>query len=95
MLLRELTASQFAEWIAYAELEPFGPAHESMLIGMLCATVANYSQMRVKDGVGKDKYWVPADFIPDPLIEPEEQHERKQSTGDMKTILEAIAKGSK
>jgi len=65
-----------------------------MLIGMLCATVANYSQMRVKDG-GKDKYWIPSDFIPDPLIEPEEQHERKQSVNDMKTILESIAKGSK
>jgi len=44
-----LTASQFGEWIAYAELEPFGSAHETKLVGMICATIANFSDGSVLD----------------------------------------------
>lgn len=28
-MLSEITAAELAEWIAYAELEPFGPLHDS------------------------------------------------------------------
>lgn len=28
-MLTEITAAELAEWIAYAELEPFGPLHDS------------------------------------------------------------------
>ena len=87
-----LSASQISEWVAYAELEPFGSTHESSLWGQLCATVANFSQLVVKDG-NKRKMFVPSDFVPDFLKEPVEVVEKKkgQTIEEMKTVLLGFA----
>ena len=90
-----LSSSQISEWVAYAELEPFGSTHENNLWGMLCATVANFSQLVVKDGV-KRKMFTPADFVPDFLKEPAELVEKKkgQTIEEMKTVLLGFASTS-
>lgn len=86
-----LNASQISEWIAYAELEPFGSSHESSLWGMLCATIANFSQLIVRDGT-KRKMFVPTDFVPD-FLKKEVVLEKKagQTPEEMKAILMGLA----
>jgi hypothetical protein len=79
-----------SEWIAYAELEPFGTGYIADLIGMLCATIANFSQMEVKEK-GRRKSWSPSDFIPDTITPPKKRIVKKQSVEDMANVLKTIA----
>jgi len=79
-----------AEWIAYAELEPFGAVHESKLFGMVCATVGNFSVLEGKDeDTGKRRYWVPEDFVPNPLVEPKVIEKKKQTPEEMAAALKS------
>ena len=95
-LTQYLTASQIGEWIAYAELEPFGAVHESKLIGQVCATIANFSQMEVKDeDTGKRKYWLPDEFVPDPLVIKEAKKKKVQTPEEMAAMLRTIPKSKK
>ena len=57
-LQKEITSEQFAEWVAYARLEPWGPLREDWRSGMLAATVANAMAGR-RGGTP----WGPADFV--------------------------------
>ena len=78
--------------MAYAELEPFGAAHETKLIGMVCATIANFSQIEGKDErTGKRKYWLPREFIPDPLNPIKAEEKKPQTVEEMKLQLQSIA----
>jgi hypothetical protein len=72
-------------------LEPFGPTHETKLIGQLCATIANFSGAKRKD----DEPWEPEDFVPNPLIEKEVVEERKQTPEEMMMALKAAVKKPK
>lgn len=47
-MLRRITAAQFREWLAYFELEPFGPAREDLRAGAIAAAVYNSSLGRKK-----------------------------------------------
>lgn len=38
---REMSSAEFTEWIAYAELEPFGGSIDDSKYGMLMAMIAN------------------------------------------------------
>jgi hypothetical protein len=40
-LLRELTAKQLAEWMAFYGIDPFGDQRADLRIGILCATMNN------------------------------------------------------
>jgi hypothetical protein len=70
-MLAEMTSTQFAEWMAYAQLEPWGEERADLRAGIVASTVAN--SMRGKKG----KPFKPADFIPDfELVSEEEQTSR-------------------
>lgn len=53
-----MSAAEFGEWIAYAELEPFGPVRLDQLVGTVAATLVNIYTERG----AKPKTWV--DFFP-------------------------------
>jgi len=59
---------------------------------MTCSTIANFSDGFVKDEkTGKRKYWMPDEFVPDPLkAEDEEQKTEVQSMEEMKLQLMAL-----
>lgn len=41
---REVSSREFAEWMAYATLEPFGPEREDQRAGVVAATLANINR---------------------------------------------------
>lgn len=38
---RRMSSAEFGDWIAYAEVEPFGPLHEDERAGVIAAVLAN------------------------------------------------------
>jgi hypothetical protein len=66
-MLSEITSRQFAEWMAYAQLEPFGEERDDLRMGIVASTIANANR-----GKGQKAY-KPTDFIPDFEPETEEQ----------------------
>ena len=48
-LLRQLNSRDVAEWIAYANIEPFGAPQDELLHGMRCAIAVNGNPYR-RDG---------------------------------------------
>ncbi len=83
-----------SEWIAYAELEPFGTGAENQRMGMICAAVLN-AQLMVHSREKNPKWYSPADFIYDPLKEQKEEPEQQQTVADMKEVLKMIVAGAK
>jgi len=66
---REISAREFAGWIAYDQLDPYGLDRVELIGAQICATLANlHSKRRYK----------PADFMPQwdrpPRRSVEEQH---------------------
>ncbi len=64
-MLAEMTSAQFAEWMAYAQLEPWGEERADLRAGIIASTQANV--MRGKKG----KPFKPQDFMP--TFEPENE----------------------
>jgi len=56
-MLAEMTSAQFAEWMAYAQLEPWGEERADLRAGIIASTMAN--SMRSKKG----KPFKPQDFM--------------------------------
>ena len=63
-LRKRLSSRQIAEWIAYANIEPFGAPHEELLHGIRCLLFAAANH---KDGTQEPTIY---DFCPS-LDEPE------------------------
>lgn len=40
-MLDHMTSAQLTEWLAFSNIEPFGPAHEDFRAGQVAATMAN------------------------------------------------------
>jgi hypothetical protein len=64
-MLAEITSTQFAEWMAYSKIEPWGQDRDDLRMGIIASTIANVN--RGKNG----KPLNPQDFIPD--FEPEDE----------------------
>ena len=67
-MLSEISSRQFAEWMAYAQLEPFGEERDDLRMGIVASTIANVNR-------GKDKKpYKPSDFMPsfEPVSEEEQ-----------------------
>lgn len=60
-----MTSAQFAEWLAYARVEPFGEERADLRMGIVASTIAN-----VNRGKGQKPY-KPQNFMPD--FEPEDE----------------------
>lgn len=84
-LLASLSARQLAEWLAFAELEPFGPRREDQRAGVIAAAVANSRFGRKAGDTGK----VPADFFP---VLREDQAKPRQSWQSIQALLLAFTK---
>lgn len=66
-MLSEISSRDFAEWLAYSRLEPWGEERDDLRMGIIAATIANANR-------GKNqKAYKPADFIPDFEPESDEQ----------------------
>jgi len=66
-MLREISSRDFAEWMAYSRLEPWGERREDLRMGIIASTIANGNR-------GKNqKPFKPADFLPEFEIETEEE----------------------
>ena len=64
-MLSEITSAQFAEWMAYSRLEPWGEDRDDLRMGIVASVIANSNR-----GKGKKPY-KPQDFMPD--FEPEDE----------------------
>ena len=82
VLLQELDSYQIAEWMAYAQLEPFGEQEAFWRSGMTASTIANVNR-------GKNtKAFKPEDFMP--------KIKQKQSTEEIKEVMMTLVdKGKK
>ena len=63
-MLSEITSAQFAEWLAYSRVEPWGEDRDDLRTGIVASVIANSNR-----GKGKKPY-KPQDFMPD--FEPED-----------------------
>lgn len=57
-----MSAKEFAEWVAFFELEPWGWEADSFHAAMVSAMIAN----TVRDPKKRRRPWEPADFMPIP-----------------------------
>lgn len=57
-LLQRVSAPEMAEWLAFFDLEPFGPRMDDLRCGIVASTIAN-----VNRGKGA-KAFAPKDFTP-------------------------------
>jgi len=55
-----MTSRQFAEWQAYAAIEPWGEDRADLRAGIVASTVANYAGKSLKE----DASVSPIDFMP-------------------------------
>ena len=60
-MLASISSSQLAEWEAFFLLEPWGSEVDAYRIGQVCATIANWAGMRIKEG---HPPMTPMDFMP-------------------------------
>lgn len=56
--LSGMSGQEFTEWMAYEQLEPFGPLADEFRHGQVCATLANINRGRDTNPFGPD------DFMP-------------------------------
>lgn len=66
-MLGEISSRQFAEWMAYARLEPWGEERADLRAGIVASTIANANR-----GKGQKPY-KPQQFMPS--FEPETEEE--------------------
>lgn len=57
-LLASMTSSEFAEWMAFDSIDPFGEPREDLRSGLLAATFVNHSMRPPRTPA------VPLDFMP-------------------------------
>ena len=54
--MQRLDAHEFAEWMAYAAIEPFGPLREDLRAGEIAAAAANFTG-RVKNPLKPEDFF--------------------------------------
>ncbi len=57
---REIDSAEFAEWMAYYQIEPFGEMVADIRHGLACALLANVN----RDRKAQPTPYTPEDFIP-------------------------------
>lgn len=58
--MREVDSAEFAEWMAFAAWEPFGPEREDQRAGMIAALIANVN----RDSSKRSEPYEVEDFFP-------------------------------
>jgi hypothetical protein len=84
----EIGSEEFAEWMAYAELEPFGPIRDDERFGTVTALMANVN----RDSKVRSEPFTAADFFPPHPIDAATIAEFRQSEpADLSAKLTAWA----
>lgn len=78
-----ISSAEFAEWIAFSRLEPYGPERADLRAGIVAATVANVHRDP------KSKPFAPSAFMPE-----FDRQVRRQSIEEMKAALGMTGAGS-
>ena len=73
-MLSEISSTQFAEWIAYARIEPWGEERDDLRMGIIASTLANIHKPKGR------KPYKPQDFMPDFEQMTEEQQAARMLT---------------
>ena len=60
-LLETIDSAELTEWLAYDQIEPFGPQREDLRTGLVCSTVANFSMSPPKKPHKPSDYMLFAD----------------------------------
>ena len=74
----EIDAAEFAEWMAYYSLEPWGQERGDLRAGIVASVIANTQR-------GKGKAFTPQDFMPQ--FEAPKRKKKKQTPQEMQSIL--------
>lgn len=89
LLLKTLTSRQITEWLAYSQLEDWGPMATMHQAGMICAAIANFAGL----GRGKgSRALKPEDFFP--LLKEARKKDRKQTGREIDAELRKLAPGA-
>lgn len=86
--MKELTATQLAEWEAYNVVDPIGFERIEFNFGILCALISN--ALKALYGDKNEKATSPIDFMPD-WVGTRDNTKEQQSIEQMKKILMALA----
>lgn len=77
---REIDSDEFGRWLAYGEIEPFGPLRDDLRAGMVAAIIANVN----RDPRRRPEPFTPATFFdslaalePEPDLPDDERLEAK------------------
>lgn len=84
-----MPASEFVEWMAYEQLEPFGDRRGDFQAGMICA--ATYNQHRTKPA---DRVFNPTDFIPQWDPSPERPPQTIDEQLEMMLLIQKVQNAS-
>lgn len=77
--MSEMSSSEFTEWLAFAELEPFGEWRADLRAGIIASTVANVNRSADSEAL------TPKDFMPfERTDEAPEVDEREQALEQIK-----------
>lgn len=86
-LFERIDSREFSEWMAYAEIEPFGEERADLRSGIIAATVANANRNPKK----RRRPFKPIDFVPHfeerAVVEAEDEGEKSNR---LLSIVEAL-----
>lgn len=80
--MERIDAREFAEWVAYWALEPWGEKRADLRAGIVSSTVAN--ALCTRSGGGS---WQPSDFMPEFDGDEGAGRDRPQTVEEMRAIL--------
>jgi len=80
-LLERISSLELSEWMAYAQLEPFGEERADLRAGIVASVFANAN----RDPKKKGHPYQPKDFMPDFDAESEEQKSPEEIYAMMRT----------
>ncbi len=79
-LLARISSRELSEWMAYAQLEPWGEARADLRAGIVASTVANTA----RDPKKRKKPFAPEDFMP-------KFEKETQSAEEQRARMDALA----
>lgn len=85
---REIDAREFAEWMAYWSLEPWGEGRADLRAGIVASTMANLWR-------GQDSpAYAPGDFMPHFGQQPVEESDQDQLIAQQQQLLENLTRAA-
>lgn len=89
-----ISSAEFAEWMAYAQLEPFGGLQDDLRAGAIASTIANVN----RDSDKTPRPFEPGDFFPsltDAGAAEAPEQTPKEQLAIMRMITDAMARGNR